>query len=134
MPAAPTRRGRIAVDQLSGLAIWAYISAFYPDGDGCRGILAPAGQAILHADARFQHGPFGLLHPDIPAPRLDYRAIRGAVGPGSLQIVLHPPTGQFWCDVDRFSAYQDVVNQIGHLFGEVIPWPWKKKKKEESLA
>lgn len=130
-PTAPTARGRLAVDQIARTPFWPHISSFYPDGDGCRGILAPAGQALLDADARFLHGPFSWLHPDIPTPRHDYRAIKGAVGKGSMQIVVSDATGEFWCDIDQFSAYQDVVNLVGHLFGEVIPhWLGRKKNPE----
>jgi hypothetical protein len=121
MPAAPTLRGRLAVDQLQSTALWPHVTAFYPDGDGCRGVLSPAGRSLLRQDPRFQSGPFSLLHPDIPEPRGDYRSLKGAFGKGSMQLVVCDATGEFWCDVDRYSAYQDVVNILGHTFGEVLP-------------
>lgn len=130
MPAAPTLRGRLAVDQLVASGYFPFVTNFIVDGDGCRGVFSQTARLALAADTRFQSGPFSLLHPDIPEPRRDYRAIKGTFGRGSLQLVVCDTTGEFWCDVDRFSAYQDVVNQIGHLFGEVIPWPWKKKRKD----
>lgn len=135
MSAAPTLRGRLAVDQIAQTAVWRYVSNFHTDGDGCRGILAPEGLAQLDRDPHFLSGPFSLLHRDIPEPRLDYRSLKGAFGKGSLQLVVCETTGEFWCDVDRFSAYQDVVNIVGHAFGEVLfPKLFRRKKKETADA
>lgn len=89
--------------------------------------------AKLRADTRFMSGIFFGLHRDVGDDLMDFRSFRGALGKGSLQIVLDKKTGRLYADVDRYSAYQDVVNVIGHLFGEVVPhwarryWPFGKR-------
>ena len=68
----------------------------------------------LRADDRFKEGLFYGLHRDVGHALTDFRSFRGALGEGSLQIVIDKETGRFYADVDKWNPYADVVNFIGH--------------------
>lgn len=79
----------------------------------------------LKADERFKCGILHGLHVDVGEHRVDFRGHRGTFGKGSLQIVMDRKTGAFYCDVDSFSPYEDVVGFIGHA-AEVIRNRWRR--------
>jgi hypothetical protein len=74
----------------------------------------------LKEDRRFAYGIFYGLHRDVGTDLIDFRSYSGELGPGSLQLVIDKVTGTCYADIDAFNPYQDVVNVIGHLFGEVV--------------
>jgi hypothetical protein len=85
--------------------------------------------AALASDDRFANGVFYQLHRkdfDPSAVLTDFRSHPGTLGDGSLQVVVERTTGIIYADVDRFSPYADLVNVIGHLFGEVL---WNRVKR-----
>lgn len=94
----------------------------------------------LAADPRFATGLLYQLHKDVGGDLTEYRAYRGELGPGSLQIVVDKRTGRFYADLDNFNPYQDVVDAVGHAFGEVIPgwlrglWRGKQGGRDGSKA
>jgi hypothetical protein len=75
----------------------------------------------LAADPRFAQGPLHQLHPEVGTPRTEFRSYNGALGTGSLQVVINTQTGAFYADVDKHNPYNDVVRFLGHAFGEVVP-------------
>jgi hypothetical protein len=75
----------------------------------------------LKADPRFANGVFYGLHRDVGADLIDFRSYSGELGKGSLQLVVDRVTGVCYADIDGFNPYQDVVNTLGHLFGEMLP-------------
>jgi len=81
---------------------------------------------VLRGDPRFASGLLYQLHKDVGKHLTEFRAHPGELGPGSLQIVIDKTTGRFYADIDRFNPYSDLVNSIGHAFGEVVPG-WLKK-------
>jgi hypothetical protein len=80
----------------------------------------------LRADTRFASGLLYQLHRDVGQHLTEFRAHPGELGQGSLQIVIDKTTGRFYADLDKYNPYTDLVNSIGHAFGEVIPG-WLKK-------
>jgi hypothetical protein len=90
------------------------------------GTIALAAIARLRNDTRFAKGALHGLHEDVGEHRLDFRSYNGALGKGSLQLVIDKETGRFYCDLDDHNPYQDVVRFLGHAFGEVIP-NWVKR-------
>ena len=81
---------------------------------------------VLRADPRFASGLLYQLHKDVGEDLTEFRAHPGEIGKGSLQIVIDKQTGRFYADIDGFSPYSDVVNWIGHAFGEVVPSFFRK--------
>lgn len=79
----------------------------------------------LRADRRFKEGIGHLLHADVGDDRTDFRGHRGEFGKGSLQIVVDKRTGVFYCDVDGWSPYEDVIGLFAHA-GEVIRNRWRR--------
>jgi hypothetical protein len=82
----------------------------------------------LRRDPRFQEGIWHLLHPNVGKPKTEFRANRGELIEGSensLQVVINLKSGAFEADLDKYNT-QDVVNIVGHLFGEVLPG-WVRK-------
>jgi hypothetical protein len=96
-----------------------------------RFVLSEKGRARLAQDPRFASGVLYAMHTDVGEHLEDYRSFTGALGKGSLQIVVDRQTGRAYADVDRFSPYGDVVGFLGHAFGEVIPNWFKKAKGHE---
>lgn len=80
----------------------------------------------LSSDPRFARGAFHGLHQDVGGKRVDFRSFSGAIGRGSLQLVISRETCRAYADIDKHNPYQDVVSIIGHNFGEVIPH-WLKR-------
>ena len=74
----------------------------------------------LRGDERFYEGPFHWLHPEVGHPKTEFREIKVKNRRGSLQVVVNTETSYCHVDIDKYN-YQDVVNIIGHLFGEVLP-------------
>lgn len=68
----------------------------------------------------FQEGSLHRLHADVGKRRADFRSIKGKVCPGSLQVVVDLDSGRFYCDIDAWNPYQDLVNWVGHSFFEVL--------------
>lgn len=115
-------RAERACEQLKASGYLGYVTAWRVEGDGCRGTMQLEALPKLQRDTnRFASGILYGLHEDVGNHLHDFRSYRGQFGEGSLQIVIDDQTGAFWADVDEFSAYQDVVNAVGHSFGEVIP-------------
>ena len=82
----------------------------------------------LRRDPRFQEGIWHFLHASVGKPRTEFRSNRGELIEGSqnsLQLVINLQTGAFDADLDRYNT-QDVVNIVGHMFGEVVP-NWFRK-------
>ena len=75
----------------------------------------------LMIDPRFANGELHKLHKEMGFDLQDFRSYRNTFGNGSLQIVINRQTGAFYADVDGWNPYQDVVNILGHTFGEVVP-------------
>lgn len=67
----------------------------------------------------FRKGCLHNRHKDVGPARLDYRSFRGALGRGSMQIVVSTTTGAVFIDMDRFNPYEDLASFIGHSW-EVI--------------
>jgi hypothetical protein len=80
----------------------------------------------LRADGRFAEGMLYGLHTDVGEDLTDFRSYRGTFGRGSLQIVIDKRTGAFYADIDQWNPYADVVNWVGHAFGEVVPHWFRK--------
>lgn len=108
-----------------------FVSFEMDSGASIRGYCRPELIDKLKQDKRFCCGPWHLLHADVGEPRVEFRSHTGSLGKGSLQIVINTETDRYYMDLDRFSPYSDLVGVFGHLFGEVVPWPWKRKKSQE---
>lgn len=74
---------------------------------------------LLKLDTHFAHGNFYGLHRDVGAALIDFRSYNGALGKGSLQLVISRATGDCYADVDDHNPYQDVVRFVGHT-GELV--------------
>lgn len=110
--------------QLHAAGLLPFILERRPDGNAWRGVIATnVALPYLRADQRFEEGCLYWLHTDVGTHLTEFRSRRGALGPGSMQIVLETgrPRGAFYCDLDRFCAYQGVAPAFAHFFGEVIP-------------
>lgn len=81
---------------------------------------------VLDTDPRFASGVLYQLHKDVGGHLTEFRSHTGALGWGSLQIVIDKRTGRFHADLDEFNPYQDLVNFGGHSFKEVIPYLFRK--------
>ena len=105
------------------------------DGVSLEGTISLFAIRKLEADPRFKSGPLHLMHGEVGAHRIEFRADPGELGKGSLQIVIDKHTGRFHADVDHFSPYTDVANFVGHAFGEVLPFVFgklfRRKPKEQ---
>lgn len=106
-----------------------HVVELYDEDAAVRFRLTDAGLTRLQQDDRFASGILHGLHADVGEDRADFRSHTGALGKGSLQIVVDKQTGRAYADVDRFSPYSDVVGFLGHAFGEVIPGWFRKRKK-----
>ena len=96
------------------------------DGQSISGTISLFAIRKLEADPRFKSGPLHLMHGEVGAHRIEFRADPGELGKGSLQIVIDKQTGRFHADIDHYSPYTDVVNFVGHAFGEVLPYVFGK--------
>jgi hypothetical protein len=67
----------------------------------------------------FRKGWLHNRHRDVGPARIDYRSFRGALGSGSLQIVVSTTTGAVFIDMDQFNPYEDLASFIGHAW-EVV--------------
>ncbi len=101
----------------------AYVTDLEPCGDECgvTGHIREDVLPLLTADVRFATGDLYQLHRDVGDHLTEFRSYRGALGSGSLQMVIDTRTGRFYADIDRFNPYADLVNILGHTFGEVLP-------------
>lgn len=108
-------------EQLERAGYLSYVASYTPEGRGWRGRIDLEVISLLDRDDRFAKGLLYGLHLDVGDGRnlVDYRSYTGALGRGSLQIVIDRDTGDCWIDVDRHCPYEDVVRFIGHA-GEVI--------------
>jgi hypothetical protein len=64
----------------------------------------------------FRKGRLHNGHKDVGPARIDYRSFRGALGKGSMQIVVSTTTGAVFIDMDEFNPYEDVASFIGHAW------------------
>ncbi len=64
----------------------------------------------------FRKGWLHNRHKDVGPARIDYRSFRGALGKGSMQIVVSTTTGAVFIDMDEFNPYEDLVSFIGHAW------------------
>lgn len=116
------------------------LESYAVNGETMLGKATPAFLDKLRADERFACGIFYGLHRDVGEHLEDYRSHYNALGDGSVQIVIDTRTLAVYADVDQFSPYTDVVNIIGHLFGEVVPhalgrlFRRKKHGRQESVS
>lgn len=62
----------------------------------------------------FRKGRLHNHHKDVGPARVDYRSFRGALGSGSMQIVVSTTTGVVFIDMDQFNPYEDLASFIGH--------------------
>lgn len=92
-------------------------------------VMLPAFMDELEKDPRFYRDMWWRLHREVGTHLISFRSLRGVTGAIddlSMQIVFDTVTGKFYADLDRYNT-QDVVNVIGHLIVEVIPWPWRRR-------
>lgn len=89
---------------------------------------------VLRVDKRFHEGALHRLHADVGKHRTDFRSFKGEVCPGSLQVVVDLKSGRFYADIDGWNPYQDLVNWVGHTFGEVIIPKLRGKKSNGDVA
>lgn len=85
----------------------------------------------LCGDPHFKRGIFYGLHQEVGNHLTEFRSFRGQFGKGSLQIVVDQTTGALHCDVDAYSPYDDLVGVFGHVFVEVIPNWFKRRRKRK---
>jgi hypothetical protein len=64
----------------------------------------------------FRTGWLHNRHKDVGPARIDYRSFRGALGSGSMQIVVSTTTGAVFIDMDQFNPYEDIASFIGHAW------------------
>ena len=64
----------------------------------------------------FRKGRLHNGHKDVGPARIDYRSFRGALGSGSMQIVVSTTTGAVFIDMDQFNPYEDLASFIGHAW------------------
>ena len=64
----------------------------------------------------FRKGRLHNSHKDVGPARVDYRSFRGALGSGSMQIVISTTTRVVFIDMDRFNPYEDLASFIGHAW------------------
>jgi hypothetical protein len=122
------------LDQLGAAGLRDYLLVQTAKDGAVTGRMRIAAINKLKADPRFQQGPLHGLHVDVGTNRTEFRAHRGELGPGSLQIVIDKTTGRFYADIDRASPYSDLVGFVWHS-GEVIAgWFRKKKPKEQRIG
>ena len=110
----------------AGLTPYVRTASFDSDRNGKGTITGTVDLRVLtrlREHPHFQCGPWHMLHrDDIGEPCTEFRSLRGAFYPDrSLQVVVNTETGKYHADLDEFSAYADVVNIVGHVFGEVVP-------------
>ena len=105
--------------QLFATGYFAYVKTAYTSAGTVYGEVDLALIPLLRNDARFKAGGLHHLHTDVGDDRVEFRGLRRQFGEGSLQIVICREDGQFYCDVDAFSPYDDVVSFGGHS-GEVL--------------
>lgn len=122
--------------QLERAGLLPFIQTFDgSDGVSISGYMSLFALRKLEGDNRFRSGPLHLMHGEVGAHRIEFRADPGELGDGSLQIVIDKKTGHFHADVDQFSPYTDLANFVGHAVGEVLPYVLKKlfrrKRKDE---
>lgn len=112
--------------QLAKASLLPYVSDAEDKGHGVVGFVNLAVLPLLRSDPRFAEGVFYGLHQDVGHHLTDFRSYNGALGSGSLQLVIDQATGRFWADIDKHNPYQDVVRFMGHAFVEVVPG-WLRK-------
>ena len=79
---------------------------------------------LAFLEAHVDHGGTGIFrkgrlhnrHKDVGPARIDYRSFRGALGSGSMQIVVSRTTGAVFIDMDDFNPYEDLASFIGHAW------------------
>lgn len=99
------------------------------------GFATPEFLTRLRHDTRFKNGDFYGLHRDVGENLQDYRSHTGVLGPGSVQIVIDTTTLAVYADTDKFSPYSDLVGIFGHVFGELLPnWFRKRKRQARPLS
>lgn len=96
-----------------------HMESWSVDGHALIGRATPAFLLKLRNDKRFASGIFYGLHRDVGDCLEDFRSYHGALGPGSVQVVIDKKTYAVYCDIDRNNPYQDVVRFVGHS-GDVI--------------
>ena len=124
------RRADAVHAQLEAAGLTPYLVDTAKSDHAVTGRLRVAAVNVLRADPRFASGSLYQLHRDVGTDLCEFRAHPGELGAGSLQIVIDKTTGKFYADLDRFSPYTDLVNWLGHAFGEVVPGWFKKLKRK----
>lgn len=125
---APRSSDEVVV-QLAAAGLEEFIRDVRCEGHTVHGVIGMRAVVQLRNDPRFAEGGAHHLHPNVGRPRTEFRSNRGALGRGSLQIVVNLVTGVFEADVDRFNM-QDLVNVIGHGLLEVLPGLFTRKTTE----
>ena len=116
------RTATAILSQVTAADLMKYVVRLESHGEAdehLHGWLDLAALDAMRQDARLLEGPWHLLHADVGEPRTEFRSLRGSLGDGSMQIVINTASGYFYADIDRHST-EDVVNIVGHLFGEVL--------------
>jgi hypothetical protein len=116
------------LDQIKASGLQDYFVSFIADGHAYRGTVRLGILDKLKVDDGFCCGPLYRLHLDVGDNLIEYRSHTGSFGRGSLQIVIDQTTGRYYADIDRWSPYSDVVGVLGHMFSEVVPGWFKRKK------
>jgi hypothetical protein len=84
--------------------------------DLCALIAFLEGQVDTGDTGIFRKGRLHNGHKDVGPARIDYRSFRGALGSGSMQIVVSTTTGAVFIDMDQFNPYEDIASFIGHAW------------------
>lgn len=126
-------KGDAVLERLQAAGLTLYLRKTQLEDYAVRGQLSLRAVIQLRNDMRWHEGDLYQLHRDVGEHLTEFRSYRGEVGSGSVQIVIDLTTGAFYADCDRFSPYNDVVNFVGHAFGEVIP-SWFRRRPRDGDA
>jgi hypothetical protein len=117
------------MDQIARAGYSQFVQDYVEHGDTLLGNVDLELIDRLHHDPRFASGVFYGFHRDVGGDLIDFRSYNGELGEGSLQLVIDRFTGAIYADIDRFNPYQDVVRIFGHLFREVLPGFFRRRKR-----
>lgn len=117
---------RNVYEQLKAAGYLDHLASYALSENTIIGFATPAFLEKLKGDTRFANGMYYGYHRDVGTHLKDFRSHTGALGPGSLQVVIDTQTLAIYSDVDKFSPYSDLVGVFGHVFGELVPHAFRK--------